>query len=92
LQVLLLSLQTNGSGLGDEANLAFEVDYLPFPVGVVGFDVGDAVKFQPVTFVYGNVVSPKTMGCAVGAEGDVDVYGFCSCGLVALNAQGRPLT
>ena len=40
LQVLLFPLQATGAKPGDKANLAFPVDYLPFLVGVVEFDVG----------------------------------------------------
>jgi hypothetical protein len=47
LQVLVFPLQASGSGFGDEPDPAFPVDYLPFLVGVVEFDVGGAVNFQP---------------------------------------------
>jgi hypothetical protein len=47
----LFPLQTSGSGLGEEAKLASPVDYLPFLVGVVEFDVARPVDFKPAEFM-----------------------------------------
>jgi hypothetical protein len=36
--------------------------------GVVEFDVGGAVNFQPANFMKRQNLGPKTKGCAVGVE------------------------
>ena len=51
LQVLLFPLQATGAKPGDKANLAFPVDYLPFLVGVVEFDIAGPGDFKPAEFM-----------------------------------------
>ena len=47
----MLPLQTGRSGPGEEAKLASPVDYLPFLVGVVEFDVAGPVDFKSAEFM-----------------------------------------
>jgi hypothetical protein len=75
LQVFMLPLQAGGARPGDEPNPAFAVDHLPFLVGVVEFDLAGPGDFQSAHFVKWNSLGPKTMGCAVGVELDVDFHG-----------------
>jgi hypothetical protein len=51
LQIHLLPLQAGGSGPGDKPDPAFLVLYLPFLSGVVEFDLGGPMDFQPAEFM-----------------------------------------
>jgi len=42
--------------------------------GVVEFDIAGPGDFEPAKFVERNSLSPKTKGCAVGVELNVDVH------------------
>ena len=66
----MLPLQAGGTGFGEKPGLAFSVDYLPLLSGVVEFDVGGTVDFEPAKFVEWDSLGPKTEGCTVWAEGD----------------------
>ncbi len=47
MQVLVLPLQTDGSGSGEEPGPTFPVDYLPVLLRVVEFDVTGPGDFEP---------------------------------------------
>ena len=46
LQVVIFPLQASGAGHGDEPGPAFPVDYLPFLVCMVEFDLAGPGDFQ----------------------------------------------
>ena len=48
---MLFPLQTGGSGLGEETNVAFPVDYLPLLSGVFEFDVAGPGDLKPAEFM-----------------------------------------
>ena len=51
MQVLLLPLQAGRSRLGEEPDFAFPILDFPLLSGVVEFDVGGPVDFEPAEFM-----------------------------------------
>jgi hypothetical protein len=75
LQVLFLPLQAGRSGPGEEAYIAFAVDYLPLLRGVVEFDVAGSGDFKPAEFMQRENFGPETLSGFFGFECDLDVHG-----------------
>ena len=72
----MLPLQTGGSGLGEETNMASPVLYLPLLRGVVEFDVAGPGDLKPAKFVSWQSFSPEALSGSFCGKRDVDVHGF----------------
>ncbi len=72
----MFPVQTGGTGPGEKPDPAFPVNYLPVLLRVVELDGAGPGDFQPANVVKGNGVSPKTKGCAIGVELNVNVHGL----------------
>ena len=68
MQVLLLPIQANRSGLGDEPDLASAVLYFPMLRVVVEFEVAGPGYLKPSQFMQGQGFGPEALSGSVGVE------------------------
>ncbi len=71
---LLFPIQASAPRLCGKADLAFLILKLPTLSGVVEFDVGGAVDFQPAKFMERHSLGPKTKCGSVGIKRDLGVH------------------
>ena len=74
LQVLVFPLEAGSTGLGDEPDPSFPVDYLPILVSIVEFDIGGTAYFKPAEFMQRQNFSPEALRGSVRGEYNLSVH------------------